>query len=66
MLISKTLGGDMATNRNVSGARKPRQRAGEVGRMLGELEGRARRKDARGRLWTEAQPPNVKTGKACA
>ena len=53
----------MATNRTKSGNRKPRRRAGDVGRMLGELEGRSRRKDARSRLWTEAQPPNVKTGK---
>ena len=54
----------MATNRTKSGNRKPRSRARDVGRMVGELEGRASR--GRGRLWTETQPPNVKTGKVCA
>ena len=56
----------MATKRNGSGdrSRNKRRRASDVGRMVGELEGRAAR--GRGRLWTETQPPNVKTGKVCA
>jgi len=56
----------MAAKRSKLGDRK-HARVGDVGRMLGELEGRPRlaRGGARTRLWTETQPPNVKTGKSC-
>ena len=48
-------------------ARRTRTRiGGDVGRMLGELEGRTGQGEARTRVWTQVQPANVKSGKVCA